>query len=482
MQDLFVLQKTMCDQLVKYMKNYFNFAKFEDDYLITNDAGRFAFLKQNEFMRLLQDRISPEESIGKRLIRDGFISDQQPIILSDLMKDSMRDSHNYLFAPTSLHIFIVTTVCNSRCIYCQAQDGKSSKCDGMMSFAVSEKAVDIALSAPADYLTFEFQGGEPLANFPTIQHIVEYANKHCGSKRIEYSLVSNLTLLTEDIADYLAKHNISVSTSLDGPQYLHNQNRPYKNGDGAYDDVIKGIKLCRNKKIIPGAIETTTRYSFSHVKGIINCYIDNGFDNLFIRPLTPLGCANADWKDVGYEPEEFISFYRECLAYIIRLNQAGTFIIENYAKLFLSKILTGHAINYMELRSPCGAGIGQMAYYWDGNIYTCDEGRMLSEMGDKSFLLGNVFNTDYQKIMDSASCRAVCKASILESLPCCCDCVYQPYCGVCPVINLALEKDILSKHVGNYRCKIYKGMLSEIFHYLHSNDPSITKVFGDWLC
>lgn len=63
---------------------------------------------------------------------------------------------------------------------------------------------------------------------------------------------------------------------------------------------------------------------------------------------------------------------------------------------------------------------------------------------------------------------AVCKASILESLPNCCDCVYQPYCGVCPVINLAIEHDVISKAPNNYRCKIYSGMLDTIFELLQN--------------
>ena len=46
--------------------------------------------------------------------------------------------------------------------------------------------------------------------------------------------------------------------------------------------------------------------------------------------------------------------------------------------------------NYLDIRSPCGAGIGQIAYSYDGKIYTCDEGRMLGGMGDDIFCIGNV--------------------------------------------------------------------------------------------
>lgn len=50
----------------------------------------------------------------------------------------------------------------------------------------------------------------------------------------------------------------------------------------------------------------------------------------------------------------------------------------------------------MELRSPCGATMGQISYYYNGDIYTCDEGRMISEAGKRGFrkdsMLSNQIN------------------------------------------------------------------------------------------
>ena len=47
---------------------------------------------------------------------------------------------------------------------------------------------------------------------------------------------------------------------------------------------------------------------------------------------------------------------------------------ENHGKdasVFLAKLLGDVAPNYMELRSPCGAGVGQMAFTASGDVYTC---------------------------------------------------------------------------------------------------------------
>ena len=60
------------------------------------------------------------------------------------------------------------------------------------------------------------------------------------------------------------------------------------------------------------------------------------------------------------------------------------------------------------------------------------------------------------------------------------ECVYHPYCGVCPVINLALEKNIYSRQANSYRCRIYKGMLDTIFGLIYNNEKAL-EVFETWI-
>lgn len=112
---------------------------------------------------------------------------------------------------------------------------------------------------------------------------------------------------------------------------------------------------------------------------------------------------------------------------------------------------------------------GQLTYYYDGNIYTCDEGRMLSEMGNDSFNLGNVFKDTYETLMSSDTTKAMCISSCLECNLACNNCVYSPYCGTCPVINLAQDNNIYVESPKEFRCKIYGGMLDILFDELEKN-------------
>lgn len=459
------------------MINYFNFKKLNDKFLITNDLGRYMFVSRKELMSLVQNDIDFHSPFGKDAQDNFFCYEGSKYAYAEILKPYMRDSKNYLFSGTSLHIFVVTNACNMGCVYCQAQNGKCIP-NGMMTVETAKKAVDIALSSPEKCLSFEFQGGEPLMNFETIRFIVEYAKEKAKNKRIEFNLVTNLTLLTDEIAKFIQENNIGVSISVDGHEELHNKNRSYRTNGGTYADVLKGISKLKEYSIAYGAIQTTTKNSLHYAKEIVDTYVRLGLPSVFIRNLTPLGCANHSWDEIGYTPEAFIAFYKECFDYILELNKNGVFMKEGHASIFLSKILTGYAVNYMELRSPCGAGVGQTAYYYDGKIYTCDEGRMLAEMGDDSFLLGTVNNT-YDELMSCNNCKAACISSVLESLPSCCDCVYNPYCGTCPVVNLALSKDIYNKEPNDYKCKIYKGILDIIFTALQDTDKA--KILKSWL-
>lgn len=461
------------------MLNFFNFKKFGKEYLLTNDTGKYIFISEDIFDSLVENKEIPEETLIE--LKDNFfIYDEHSSVFTERIKWAIRDSKNYLFSSTSLHIFVLTNICNMSCVYCQAKDDTNIVYHKMTK-ETAEKSVDFALSSPSRFLTFEFQGGEPLANFEVLRHIVEYTEEHKKGKNISYSIVTNLSLMTEEILDYLIENNINISTSLDGDKDLHNSNRIFQNGEETYDIVSQKIREIKEKNYEVGAIQTTTKKSLNKAKEIIDTYVDLNQTSIFIRPLTRLGTAERVWDDIGYTPEEFLKFYEECLRYIIQLSNSGVDICERHAVIFLKKILLGYSENYMELRSPCGATIGQIAYFYDGNIFTCDEGRMLYEMGNEAFKLGNVFENTFDDIVQSPVCKAVCIASLLEGQLKCCDCVYQPYCGTCPVVNLAQEKDLFFKNQSSFRCKIYGGMLDIIFKILQENNSEVISVLKKWI-
>lgn len=457
------------------MIGHFYYAPFRNEILLTNDAGRYAFLSQDEFRLFISKDDMLDDELRDNLEEDGFCyfdSDEGYIRRN---KDLIRDANSYLLSSTSLFILAVTNACNYRCVYCQA-NGKSKT--SQMNIEVAEQVLQRIKDSPSSNITIEFQGGEPLLNYETIRYVVKRGQELLANKKVQYTVVSNLSLLTEEMAAFFKENSVSISTSIDGPIALHDYNRPEVDGKGSYNDTLSGVLLLRSCGIVPGAIQTTTSRSLSFAKEIVDEYVRLGFGQVFLRPLTRLGAAARCWDNIGYDADEFLKFYRTALNRIIEYNLKGISIKEYHASLFLSKILFGQSVNYMDLRSPCGAGIGQVAITANGNVYTCDEGRMMAEMGDEAFCVGNVFENGYDDWIQSPCCQAISSASLLDTLPGCCDCVYKPYCGVCPVLNYAIYGNIT--HVSSERCKVYKGILNIIFELIKDSDEKTMEIFEKW--
>ena len=457
------------------MLSHFYYSDFRDGKLLTNDMGRYSFLTQSEFDLFVTDQLDHESEKYHELLKNGFCIADSVEHYARFFEDQFRDGNRYLFDSTSLFIFAVTNKCNHNCVYCQA-NGNSSPCS--MTEFTAEQALKQIAKSPAHEIVIEFQGGEPLNNFPIIRYIVQNAPSLMPDKLIRFTLVSNLSLLSPEIAVFLRDYHVSVSTSLDGPKVLHDKNRPMAGGQSSFDRMLRGKHLLEEIGVKVGAIQTPTAQSLSMPEEILDTYVQYGFSSVFLRPLTRLGAAARSWNKIGYSPEAYLSFYKAALEKIIDLRKHGIHIIEIYASLFLSKILRGNALNYMELRSPCGAGLGQVAITSNGNVYTCDEGRMLGEAGDHAFLLGNVLTSGYNEWMDSPVCKAACSASLLDTLPGCCDCVYKPYCGVCPVVNYAVNGSITQ--VSKDRCRIHRGLLGLLFNYLYEGDSMVLEMFDEW--
>jgi len=111
---------------------------------------------------------------------------------------------------------------------------------------------------------------------------------------------------------------------------------------------------------------------------------------MFVRELNPYGFAVKTNKSLGYSTEEFLTFYKKCLDYIIELNRSGICFSESSSAMVLSKILTPWPIGFVDLQSPTGSGFGVTLYNYDGDVYASDESRMLAETGDTTFRLGKI--------------------------------------------------------------------------------------------
>ena len=461
---------------------FFRFKEIKNNrYLLTNDIGEYIILSGKEFKGYLEGKLKEKDTVFQIMKEQGLIRDRMnfPSLVSSYQKKNA-----FLFQGPTLHIIVLTLRCDHKCVYCQASSRGESEQGYDLDAATAKKIVDTIFSSPSKSLAIEFQGGEPLLNWLVLKFIVEYAQEKnkAAKKNVEMRLVSNFTLMDKEKLDFLVKNGITICTSLDGPKIVHDSNRPWRKGS-SYEHTMKWLKVAQlvykkkyENRSRPGAIITVSRHSLKYPEKIVEEYIKHGLESIFVRPLTPLGVAKKIWSKIGYTPQEFLKFYKKALECIISyaLKHPSSRVHENTAKILLGKMLTESDPNYLELRSPCGAGTGQLLYNYDGKIFTCDEGRMI---GEDVFCIGDVKSAAYKDIISHPTIRILSMASCLENSSC--DlCAYKPYCGVCPIYNWSAYGNLFPQSGNNARCVIYGGILDFLFEKLE--DKRVRKLFEKW--
>lgn len=339
------------------------------------------------------------------------------------------------------------------------------------------------LASPSKSVVMEFQGGEPLLAFDLVKWMTETAAARAvgAGKSVSFVICTNLTLLTDQHLELFKAHDIAISTSIDGPADLHNQNRRMR-GTASHDIVVRNIHRC-HEVLGDGSVSalmTTTVHSLGRAHEIIDEYVALGMRSIFLRELNPYGYAAKSEKAFGYSTAEFIEFFREALHYIIDLNRRGTMFSESFTATLLRKILTPFGVGFVDLQSPTGEGFGVVLYNHDGGVYASDESRMLAEMGDQAFRLGSV-EDNYQGLFFGDTMQCIAAAGCAEALPGCSDCVYVPYCGADPVRHYRTQGDLIGHRPSSSFCRKHKAIFEIIFDLLVNGSPEAREILLSWV-
>jgi uncharacterized protein len=461
----------------------FKFERFASDrVLLTNMVGEHLFVAPHELTDLVDRRLSPDSPLVRRLRGKHIVREAGEALPLELLALKTRTRYHRLAHFTGLHMFVVSLRCDHSCPYCQVSRQSADKHRFDMSEETAERSLELVFQSPSPHIKIEFQGGETLLNFPLIRKVVADAkamNEH-HHRELAFVIATNLALLDDDVLDFCEANDVYISTSLDGPADLHNANRPRPDRN-SWELAVDGIRRVRERLGADhvSALMTTTHASLGRVREIIDCYIEQGVTNIFLRPLSPYGFAIKTKSHSAYDTDRWLDFYEEGLNYILELNAQGVPVVEQYASIVLKKMLTSEDPGYVDLASPARIGIGAIVYNYDGDVYASDEGRMLAEMGDKSFRLGNVHHDSYEEIMLSEALLGPLEASFTLSAPMCNDCAFEPYCGSDPVFHHAT----VGEPVGRKPLSAFCRRNMRIFRLLldrYEDDPHARELFVAW--
>lgn len=450
-------------------------------YVMTNLVGDYLLLDRPTLERFVRKQIDRAEPIYEDLQSRHFLIDSSSRVAPELLATQYRTRQQYLADFTALHLFVVTLRCDHSCPYCQVSRVSEDRAAFDMTEEMANRAIDVMLRSPSPYLKVEFQGGEPLLNFSLIRHIVSRVNALKANRTVEFVIATNLSKLTDEILAFCGEHRIGISTSLDGPADLHDRNRP-RPGNDSHVRAVDGIERVR-AALGPNAVSalmTTTSESLARPEAIIDEYVRLDFRSIFLRWLSPFGFAVKTARIIGYDASAFIDFYKRGLAYIIDLNQRGVTLREEYASLILRKLLTPYSTGYVDLQSPSGLGLSVLLYNYDGSVYASDEARMLAEMGDTTFKLGDLRTSSYEDLFLQSGLLPMVYETMAEGTPRCSECAFQPLCGTDPVFHHATQGDVVGHRPTSQFCARNMAIMKHLIRLLE-DDPAASNVLRSWV-
>ena len=225
---------------------------------------------------------------------------------------------------------------------------------------------------------------------------------------------------------------------------------------------------------------TTTNLSLDYPIEIVDEYFRLGFKNIFLRPISPYGFAIKNEKKNKYDTDRFLQFYKTALNRIIEYNLQGNFLCEDYASIILKKILTPFPIGYVDLQSPAGLINNVIVFNYDGKVYASDEARMLAEMKDFTFQLGDLSKNTYDEVFYGEKAQNIALAWSNESLAGCSECAFQVYCGADPVFHHASQGDMFGYRPTSIFCQKNMEIIRYLLELMDSNND-ISKIFRSWV-
>lgn len=440
--------------------------------LLTTDAGEWAFFSPAEFDDLLAGRVVAGHPRFAEAQQKGFVRDGLDV---DALVTRVAQRNRHVHRGPHLHVVTL------------------SGADAAMDLATAERIVDLALQSSSPALVFELQGhdGEPLRHLEVLRHLVAHAqkrNQRSAGKALSFRVLSNLTAMNEEIAEWLLANAVGVVTSFDGPAAVHDANRE-RLGGSAHADVLGWIgyfqrrahELNRNTQFPIDALARVTKHSLAAGDAIVEAYVSSGLRSIDLRPIEPARVDDDTWAALGVEADEYLAFARGVRAAVIARRRGGVEISERLAAVIAQKISSDDDPGVVDLQSPCGAGSGQIVYAADGQLFPCDEARGLEADGAPLFALGEVGALTLGEIVRHPTVRALAAASLLDTLPQCADCWNKPFCGVNPVRTYIAQGDLIGQPARGLECREQLAVATQLFELLTDEaGAEAAAVVRDW--
>jgi uncharacterized protein len=177
-----------------------------------------------------------------------------------LSADEMENQGLCNFSPQVLSSWLhLTDRCNLRCSYCYLPHVRED-----MSSETGKAVIDAifrsAITNKFQQVKLKYAGGESLLRYPLILELHFYARQlaEVHGLSLEEVVLSNGTLLTDEMAKTLKLLDIRLMISMDGKGHYHDSQRPYAGGRGSFKDVSDSVDRALFHGLVPNISVTVS--------------------------------------------------------------------------------------------------------------------------------------------------------------------------------------------------------------------------------
>jgi len=403
-------------------------------------------------------RVSPESrTVVEGLIRRGMIVSGQ--YREEQVIRQVRE--RLVGAPIiSILYLLLTDLCNLRCSYCYIEGSfdarhtfsvmtRETAQKGLAAFARALGENPLKGIRPQPQIIF--YGGEPLLNsqvfIDALDEIAALQTQNRLPRDVAKVLITNGTVLTEDVVDAILKHQVSVSVSMDGPREVHDAHRIAKDEGSTFERVVHCIRRLQAHGIQPSISCTITKSNVDQLEQVL-MWLDSefGIKSLGFNMLMDLQGSTLIDADYTERATEGI------LRCFVIAREKGIYEdrIMRKAKAFVNRHI--HAVD-------CGGCGNQIVVTPDGRIGPCQ-----AYLGSSPAFPGSIDDPSFSAHQDSLFLRWSDRSPL--STPTCWDCEALGICGGGCAYNSEIKYGTISRMDANFCChskKILNWLLWDLY-------------------
>ena len=363
------------------------------------------------------------------------------------------------------------SLCNLRCKYCYYLE-KNALYTEQKNHVISDEMLDkfireyIEAQTSPDVL-FCWHGGETLMRpISFYRRAIELQRKYARGRRIDNTIQTNATMLTDEWCEFFRENNFLVGVSIDGPQEFHDEYRRTATGKPTFHKVMQGIRLLNKHNVEWNALAVVNDFNadypldFYHFFKEIGCHyiqftpiVERRIERNDGLSLAPGMEEGGELVDFSVTPEQWGKFLCTIFDEWVR-HDVGTYFIQIFDATLAN--WAGVQPGLCSLAKECGhAGVME----FNGDVYSCDH------FVYPEHLLGNINEKTITEMMYGEKQREFAKLKH-ELLPQQCrECPVEFAChGECPKNRFTRDK--YGNPGLNYLCKGYRQFFEHVKPYM----------------